>query len=178
MDRHQSANLDYNLYRTCDPWHMDQDWKIECWEADFIYRNIWAAPLLFRRFEFSHCHQVAQLAFWASVAPVALEVHPCLCASSKSVDSLLWHLGKEDSRPIDFHEPLPGVFLSQPSLCYARESQQPASSLFGLRREVSWLVVVFPPLRSAKTLLEPFWPYSRQDAYRTVQVVPNLFVLP
>jgi len=47
------------------------------------------------------------------------EVHPCLCASSVSVDSLQWHFGKNGSRRYDFHKPSPGVVLSQhsPSLC-------------------------------------------------------------
>jgi len=61
-------------------------------------------------------------------------------------------------------------------LCPGNSS--PASSLLGLRSEVSWLVVAFPLLRHVKTLLWPFWLYSRQDTCRTVQAVPDLLVLP
>jgi len=53
------------------------------------------------------------------------------------MESLLCHFGKEDSRPFDFCEPMPGVFLLQPSPCYARETQHPASSILELRRVVS-----------------------------------------
>jgi len=95
-----------------------------------------------------------------------------------SVDTFLCHFGKEGSHPFDFHQPLLGILLSQPSPCCARETPHPASSLPGLRREVSWLVVAFPLLTRAKTHLWPFWPYSRQDACRTVQAVPDLVVFP
>ena len=77
------------------------------------------------------------MAFWAEVALVVEEVHLCLCASSVSAESLLCHFGKEGSRLFDFHEPLPGDILSQPSRCYARGSHQPTSSLSGLRLKVS-----------------------------------------
>ena len=77
------------------------------------------------------------MAFRASVAPVVVEVHLCLCASNESVDSLLGHLGKGDRRQFDFLKPLPGVSLSQPSPCQARETKHPASSLLELRRMVS-----------------------------------------
>ena len=115
---------------------MDQDGKIECWQAEYVYTDIQVAHLLFWSFESSDCHQVAQVAFQAPVAPVMVEVHLCLCTPSESVNSLLCHFDKDDSRPFDFHEPLPGVFPSQGSLCYARETQHPASFLFGLWQEV------------------------------------------
>jgi len=153
MDLHQSANLEWNHYRGCDPWNIDQDWKIERWEALYVYTHIRVAHLLFRSFEHSHCHQVGQVVFRASVAPVMVEVHLCLCASSVSVDSLLCHIRKEDCCLCDFHEPLPAVFLSQLSHCYAWQPQHPASSLLGLRRQVSWSAVAFPLSRHAKTLL-------------------------
>jgi hypothetical protein len=92
------------------------------------------AYLLFRT---SHRHQLAQVAIRAVVAPVLVEVHPCHCASSVSLDFLRCHFGKEGRRPFDFREQLPGVFRSQPLPCYARKTQHPASSLLGLRREVS-----------------------------------------
>jgi hypothetical protein len=60
--------------------------KIERWEAEYVYTHIRVAHLVFRS---SNCDQVAQVAFRAEVAPVVVEVHPCLCASSVSVDSLL-----------------------------------------------------------------------------------------
>ena len=66
------------------------------------------------------------MAFWAEVAPVVVEVHTCLCTSSVSANSLLCHFGKEGSHPFDFHELLPDVIVSQPSPCYARETQLPA----------------------------------------------------
>jgi hypothetical protein len=108
--------------------------KIERWEAKYVYTHMRVAYLLFRT---SHRHQLAQVAIRAAVGPVLVEVHPCLCASSMSLDFLWCHFGKEGSRPFDFREPLPGVFRSQPSPCYARETQHPASSLLVLRREVS-----------------------------------------
>jgi len=178
MDLHLAANLEWNLYRACDPWHTDQDWIIEHREAEYVYTHIRVAHLLLWGFEFSQCHQVAQVAFWASVASVVVDVHPRLCTSCESVDSLLCHFGKEGSHPFDFPEPLPGVIPSQPSACYAQETQHPVSSLLELRRVVSRVVVGFPQLGRAKTLLYPFWPYSRQDACQTVQAVPDLLVLP
>jgi hypothetical protein len=108
--------------------------KIEHWEAKYVYTHMRVAYLLFWT---SHHHQMAQMAIRAVVAPGLVEVHPCLCASSVSLDFLRCHLGKEGSRPFDFREPLPGFFRSQPSPCNVRETQHPTSSLLGLRREVS-----------------------------------------
>jgi hypothetical protein len=84
----------------------------------------------------SHHHQMAQVAIRAKVVAVMVEVHPCLSASNVSLDCVRCHYGKEGSPPFDFREPLPVVFQSQPSSCYARETQHPVSSLVGLRREV------------------------------------------
>jgi len=178
MDLHQSAHLEWNLYRACDPWPMNQDWKIKRWEAEYVYTHIRDAHLLFRSVEYSHCHQAAQVAFRASMVLVVVEVHLCLYPSNESVDTLLREYGKDDSPLFDFPQPLPCVFLSQPAPCYACETQHPTSSLPELRHVVSALVVACPHLRRAKTLLHPFWPYSRQDASRTVQAVPDLLVLP
>ena len=105
-------------------------------------------------------------------------VHPGLCASRESVESLLCHFGKEDSHPLNCPKPLLGVCLSQPSPSYAGGTQHPTSCFLRLRRVVSWVVVALPQLRGAKTLLWPFRPYSRQEACRTVQAVPDLVVLP
>jgi len=134
IDLHESANLKYNLYCTCNPWHMDQDWKIERWEAEYVYTHIHVADHLFRS---SHSHQMVQVAFWAKVAPILVKVDLCLCVSSGSVNSLLCHFGKEGSHLFDFDEPLPGVILLQASSCSTQETQHPASSLLRLRQEVS-----------------------------------------
>jgi len=88
MDFHQSANLEYYHYGAWDPWYNDQDRTIKCWEAEYVYTHSRVAHLLFRSFEFSHCDQVAQVAFCATVVLVMVDVHPCLCASSESADSL------------------------------------------------------------------------------------------
>jgi len=77
------------------------------------------------------------VAFRAWDVPVVGEVHPFLCACSDSMDSSLCHCSMEGSYPFDFPEPLPGVFLSQPSHLYAREKQQPGSSLLQHRCMVS-----------------------------------------
>jgi len=132
-----SANLQYNLYRACYPWHMHYDWKIECWDAENVYTHTCMVYLLFQNFHFSQCHLVAQMAFWVGVPLVLWEVCWFLCASSVSADSLLCHFGMEGSRPYDFYNPLPGVFLSQPSPFYAQKTQLFASSLLGLGREVA-----------------------------------------
>jgi len=129
---------------------MDQDWKIERREVQYVYIHIRVAHLLFRIFEISACHQMVQVAFQADVAPVVVAVHLCLYASSVSVDSSQCHFGKEGSRPFDFHEWWLGIFVYQPLPCYAREKQQAASSLPGLRCKVCWLVIAFPQLRRAK----------------------------
>jgi len=141
---HQSANLEQNLYRACDPWHMHQDWKIEQWEGKYVYTHIRVGHLPFRSTDFPHYHQVAQVAFPVEMAPVLVEVHASLCASSLSVDALLCHFGKEGSCPCDFHKQLPVVYLSQPSPFHAQEIRHPVSSVFGRLCDLSWLVVVFP----------------------------------
>jgi len=45
--------------------------------------------------------------------------------------------GMEGSRTFGFDEALLGVFVSQPSPCYAQETQHPTSSLLGPRCMVS-----------------------------------------
>jgi len=40
------------------------------------------------------------------------------------------------------------------------------------------LMTAFPVLRHAKTLLWPFWPFSRPGTCRTVPAVPDLLALP
>jgi len=105
--------------------------------VEYVYKHIRVAHPLFQSFDFPHCHQAVKVAFRASVVPVVVEVDLCLCDSSESVDSLPYHFGKEESRPFDFPESLPGVFLSQPSPCFARGTQHPTSSLLELWPVVS-----------------------------------------
>jgi hypothetical protein len=76
-----------------------------------------------------------------------------LCASSGSLCSLVYHFGIEGSQLYDFCKPLPGVFPSQPSPSDAQETQLLASSLLGLQRKVTYLVVAFLLLRRATTRL-------------------------
>jgi len=177
MDLHQSANLEWNLYPACDSCRIDQNWKIERWVAEYVSKHIRVAHLLFLHFEFSHCHHMSQVTFWAKVAPIVVEVNLYVCTSRVYMDSLLCHCGKEGSCLCDFYKPLPGVFLLHPSQCYARETQHPASSPLRLRHEISWLVVASSLLRCTKSLLLPLWPYSRQDTSRTVQAISDLPVL-
>jgi len=86
----------------------------------------------------------AEVVFRAKVPPILVEARRFLCAFRVSADSLLYNWAMVGSRPYDFYEPLPGVFLSQPSSCYAEETKPLASSLLKHRREVSELVVAFP----------------------------------
>jgi hypothetical protein len=124
--------------------------KIEYRETEYVYRHIRVAQLLFRS---SHRDQMPQVAFRAKVASVMDDVHPCLCASSISVDFLQCHFGKEGSHPFHFRKPLPAVFWLQPSPCSSQETQHRASSLLWLLREGSGLVVTYPLLQHVKTLL-------------------------
>jgi hypothetical protein len=80
---------------------------------------------------------VAQVAFRVDVPPVLDVVRLFLCAASSSPDSLLYHFGMETRRPYHICNPLPGVFPSQPLPSDAHETHLLASSLLGLRREVS-----------------------------------------
>jgi hypothetical protein len=54
-----------------------------------------------------------------------------------SADSLLSPFGMEGSHLFDFYKPLLGVILSQPSPFDDQETNHLASSLLGLRCEVS-----------------------------------------
>lgn len=74
-------------------------------------------------FEFSNCHEVAQVAFQAAVAPCAVKVHPCLCVSRATKDFLLYHLRKKGRCPFDFHISLHGVFLLPLSPSYTPETE-------------------------------------------------------
>jgi len=157
---------------------MHFDRKIACCETDTVYTHTWMASIQFPNFQFPHCDQVAQMAFWAKVRPVLVEVRWFLCAFSMSADSLLCHFGMESSRLCDFNKPLPGVFLSQPSPIHAQETLLLTSSLLGLRCKVSWSGVAFRLLGRTTTLLSPFWQYSEQGACQTVLAVPDLLASP
>jgi hypothetical protein len=98
--------------------------------VEYVYTHISKEHLLFRSFQFSHFHQVVQVAVWAKVVPVVAELHPGLGTFSLCVDSLLRDCGKEGSRLFDFHETLSSSFLLQSSPCYARATQH-ATSLLG-----------------------------------------------
>jgi hypothetical protein len=108
------------------------------------------AYFLFHNFRFPQRHLLPQVAFRAKVPPVLEEVRQFVCTSSVSPDSLVYHFGLEGSRAFDFCNALQGVFPSQPSPPDAQETQLLTSSLLGLGREVSQLVVVLPLLWSAK----------------------------
>jgi len=106
-----SANLEYTLYRTCYPWHMQYAWKIQYWEEENVNTHTWMAYLQFHNFPFPSGHQVAQEAFRAEVAflvevqPVLVEVRRIHSASSVSADSLPCHFGMEGSSQYDFYKP-------------------------------------------------------------------------
>jgi hypothetical protein len=85
----------------------------------------------------SHHYQVAQVAFKAEVALVVVEVHLWLWTSSVSVDFVQCHYGKAGSRAFEYKQPMRCVFRSQPSPCYACETQHPKSFLLGLWPEGS-----------------------------------------
>jgi hypothetical protein len=120
----------------------------------------------------------AKAAFLAQVQPVLVEVRWFLFATSVPADSLLYYYGMEGSHPFDLYKPFPGVFLSQPSLFYAQETQLLISSVLGLWREVSKIVVSFLLLRRAEAVLSTLWRFSRQNACRSDLAVPNLLATP
>jgi len=151
-----------------------------------VYIQIQWAGLGYWNFGRDFGCRMAQVAFQVEVELFLMsavwvgleEVRPCPCASSLSVDSWRCHFGKEGSRQFDFDKPLPGVVLLQLSPFYAQEIQHPASSLPRLLREASKSAAAFPLSRLAKTLLQPFSPYSTPGACLTVLAVPDLLALP
>jgi hypothetical protein len=153
---------------------------MEYLEVENAYTHIWMVYLQIHNFRFPHCHLVAEvvfraeMAFQAEVPLVLVEVRQFFCASSVSVDSLLYHIRMERSQPYELNKPLPGVFPSQPSPSYAQETKLLASSLLRLRWDVSRFVVAFPLLCRTKSLLSPVWPHSWQGSCRTVPAVPDL----
>jgi hypothetical protein len=91
---HQSANQEYNIHCICNPHYIDQDFKIGHQEEEYVYTHV----------------RVAQVAFWVQVAPILVEVHPFLCASSMMVDSLRCKFRMEGSRRFRYPKPLPVWF--------------------------------------------------------------------
>ena len=83
------------------------------------------------------CRAEVELALESALCISRGEVKLFLCVSSESADSLRCHVGKEGSRTFGFDEALLGVSVLHPSPFYAQETQHPASSLLGPRREVS-----------------------------------------
>jgi len=77
------------------------------------------------------CRGDVELAMESALSVGPVEVHLILCVSGLSADSVLFHSGMEGSRTFGFEEALPGVLVSQPSPCYAQETQHPASCLLG-----------------------------------------------
>jgi len=63
-----SVNLEWYLYRTCYPWHMHYDWKIECLEVENVNTHTRMAYRQFHNGQFSQCDLVAQVAFREEVA--------------------------------------------------------------------------------------------------------------
>ena len=88
---------------------MHYDFTIECCDAENAYTHTWIAYLLFHNIHFHQCHLVAQVVILAEVAcrvevaPVPMEVHWFLCASSVPADSLLCHIRIKGSRPYYFY---------------------------------------------------------------------------
>jgi hypothetical protein len=116
---------------------MYQDWRIDYSEEGYVNIHIQVAHIRFQNFGFLHYDHVQEVAFWVAVVPVLEEVHPSLCASIVSADSLLCHLGVESSCWYDFHKQLLCVIPSKPSPAHGKANQLPASSLLGHQLDVS-----------------------------------------
>jgi len=139
---HRSADLDRNWYRAEYPRHRR---KIPHREGPYANWYIRPAHWRFQEVELWKCYRLVRV--WRVVCRAdvesaqesalcvgRVEVNLFLCISSVSANSVRRHFGKEGSQTYDFDEALPGVFVSQPSLCHALESQHPACSLLGPRR--------------------------------------------
>ena len=106
--------------------------------------HIWVANCRFGTVELPHCHWVAHVILRAEMASILVsavcvdqaEVHLFIRTSSMSADSSRCQFGTKSIRACGLDEALPGVFPSQPSPVYAQETQLPAASLLGHRREV------------------------------------------
>jgi len=112
---HWSANLEYYLYRACDPRRTHYNWTIEHSELDNVFTQIWIGNHHFANFELPQSPSVAQVTFLGKVVWGLRMAHLFLCTSSVSADSVQWHFVNGGTRLFEIHEPLPGVFLSQPS---------------------------------------------------------------
>jgi len=122
------------------------------------------------------------VAFWvagtsaleSAVYVSRVEVHRVLWVSRVSADSFRCHFAGKGISLCHFSKASPGVCLFQPSSVDAPDTQHPASSLLGLRREVSTSDTAVPRLWCAKTGICPFWPYSILGTSRTVPSVHDL----
>jgi hypothetical protein len=104
-----------------------------------MHLNMYTGPanLPFESVELRKCYRLGRLACLAegesalesATCVGRVEVHLFLSISSVSADSLRCRFGKEGSQTCGFDEALPGVSVSQPSPCYAQETQHPACSL-------------------------------------------------
>ena len=182
MFLHQSAYRDQNLYCAGYPGQMHQDWTIQHRDGMDVNTHIRPANWWFRYVELRNCYRIGQVECRTEVGLAVCvereEVQLVLRVSNVSVEFVRCHFGKEGIRMCGLDEASPGFFLSQPAPLYAPETQNPTSSLCGPRCEVSWSHISSPLLRHAKTLLWPFWPYSRPGTCRTVPAVPDLHALP
>jgi hypothetical protein len=73
----------------------------------------------------------------SAVCVGGVEVHLLHCLSRVSADALRHYFAKEGSQACGVDEALPGVFVWQPSLIYAKQTQPLTSSLRGPQCMVS-----------------------------------------
>lgn len=142
VDMHSTViKCGWNLYRSCHPRHMHQDWILEYKKYYYVYKHIQLAHIQFEMGELHYSPRVVKVPLWADLPSVLASViwvcsgkmHSWSRASSLSVDSVLCHIGKESSHLFDFHTPSWGVFLLQPSNVYPINSSLRPFSDFGDR---------------------------------------------
>jgi hypothetical protein len=97
------------------------------------------------------------------------EVHLFLDVTIVSGDFLLCQFVQQGTWAFGFDAACPGVFLSQPSPCYAQETENHTAAHGGTWLKVSRVGIVFPSLRCVKTLLWQYSPCSWQE----LATVPN-----
>jgi len=69
MFLHPPQDLDQNVHRASNLWHMHWDWQIGCWEEEEeVYTHIRVVPSQFCNFQLPHCHHMAQVVVRAQVA--------------------------------------------------------------------------------------------------------------
>jgi hypothetical protein len=147
---------------------MDHNWRIMSQEEEYVYTHRWVGLYLCWSFDFSHGHWGVEMALWAQVAPVLVEVYLNLCDGSMPIDSLLWHFATEGSCEFDFHSPMWGVFQWQPLAYYLQEMQQGQLSVLAIWCNDSCLVTLCLLLWHVNVFIGQFSPYSRTDIFSTV----------